>query len=259
MIAVASYKKSFKEKNYERMQEKDYTKRYRNIKRARDERDNAYDFLRPVRIVDIFKTPDLYKAVGLLIAAQLTITTLAIATANETYAGALNLMALIMTALIVLFAVRTINRRQLMDPTRRRFKLSSVLFITSGMMVTLFITTLIFNSMGITPEVQPKQAANEILIAQFPLAMVIAMIIMVPIVEELVFRELLPYTFGPSIFAFIVMSGLFVFTHVPVGVAGWTSYGILAAGFLIARLKDNNIYTAVCVHMIWNAIILFVL
>ncbi|WP_414632250.1 type II CAAX prenyl endopeptidase Rce1 family protein [Clostridium sp. UBA1652] len=73
--------------------------------------------------------------------------------------------------------------------------------------------------------------------------MIFTIIIVSPITEEIVFCELLPYATGPSYLSFIISSIIFILLHAPVGLMGWTSYGILTAVFLYARLKDNNIYT----------------
>ncbi|WP_186320378.1 CPBP family intramembrane glutamic endopeptidase [Paenibacillus sp. Y412MC10] len=77
-------------------------------------------------------------------------------------------------------------------------------------------------------------------------------VILAPVTEELVFRELLPNTLGPSFISFISSSLLFVAIHSPSGIMGWTSYGIMTAGFLYARLGQRTIYASIAVHVVWN-------
>lgn len=251
---MSTAKQSFKARNHERIKSKEYTKTYLNRKRDRQEEPNNYPITRMILIKDFFRTPDLYKAIAFFLGIQIVIATISSSVDNTKYAGALNLLALIMGGVAVVLAIMTINKRQRLDPTRRRFRFSRVLLIVTVMLIALFIVTFIFNKLGITMTSQPNQMSLETLLSQFPISMLFTMIIVSPIVEEVVFRELLPYATGPSYFSFILSSLIFIALHAPFGLMGWTSYAILAAGFLYARLKDNNVYTGIAVHMIWNAL-----
>lgn len=198
----------------------------------------------------------MYKAVAFFLAIQVVIATVAAATVYPNIAGALNMLALVLGIAIVVVAVKLINARQRRDVTRRPFKLMRVISIVAVMFAALTAVTTVLRVMGFTAVQQPNQASLENLVGLFPIVMIFTMVIVSPIVEEFVFRELLPFATGPSYLSFGIASLIFVALHAPFGVMGWTSYGILSAGFLYARLKDNNLYTAIGVHIIWNALTL---
>lgn len=246
--------KSVTARRIEKMKEKEYSKGYLQRKQERNEEPNSYPLTRFILIKDFFRTPDLYKAIGFFFSVQIVIATISAGASYPKFAGAMNLLAIILGIVTITLSVRTINKRQRVDPTRRRFRMSRVLLIVSAMLVALFLSTYIFRLIGVTMSQQPNQASLDALLTQFPVAMIFTMIVVSPITEEIVFRELLPFATGPSYLSFVIASLIFIALHAPFGVMGWTSYGILAAGFLYARLRDNNVYTAIAVHMIWNAI-----
>lgn len=247
-------KKSFKSKHQDRMRDKEYTKTYLNQKRKRQEEPNNYPMTRLILIRDFLRAPDLYKAIAFFFSVQIVIATIAAGVAYPKMAGAMNLLALAIGAISIFFSTREINRRQRLDPTRRSFKVSRVIKIIIVMLISLFAMTLLVNVLGIEPKVQPNQTSLDDLMKLFPFAMIFTLIIVSPITEEVVFRELIPFAIGPSYLAFITSSILFIALHAPAGIIGWSSYAILACGFLYARLKDNNVYTGIAVHITWNAI-----
>lgn len=241
-------------KTYERMQNKEYTKTYLNKKRTLQEEPNHYPVARLILIKDFFRAKDLYKAIGLFLGVQITIMLIAAGIQNPNMAGAMNLLAILLNILLIVTAIREINHRQRQDLSRRRFNLPQVFGILICMILAIIGVTTLYNIIGVTMEVQPNQESLDSLVTQFPLAMIFTMVVVSPIVEETVFRELLPYATGPSYISFVIASLIFVALHAPFGLIGWTTYGILAAAFLWARLVNNNVYTAIAVHMIWNAI-----
>lgn len=255
---MATAGKSLKARQIERMKEKEYSKGYLKRKQERTEEPNNYPLTRLILIKDFFRTPDLYKAVGFFFSAQIVIATVSAGASYPRFAGAMNLLAILIGIITIVLSVRTINRRQRLDSTRRRFRFSRVLFILTVMLVALFLSTYIYNLLGITMPAQPNQTDLDNLLTLFPTAMIFTMIVVSPITEEIVFRELLPFATGPSYLSFGIASLIFIALHAPFGIMGWTSYGILSAGFLYARLKDNNVYTAIAVHMIWNAITILI-
>lgn len=248
--------KTFKEAQIQRQKNKEYSKEYLKTKQARNEKPNSYPKTRLILIKDFFRTPDLHKAIAFFLAAQIVIATVAAATIYPNIAGALNLLALIIGILIVGVAVKLINRRQAIENNRRPFKIMRVISIVAVMFAALTLVTIVMRAIGIEAVQQPNQASLENLVGLFPVVMIFTMVIVSPVVEEFVFRELLPYATGPSLLSFGISSLIFVALHAPFGLMGWASYGILSAGFLYARLKDNNLYTAIAVHIIWNALTL---
>lgn len=246
-------KKSIKQRNYDRMRDREYSKSYLDQKQKRDELPNTYPMTRMVLIKDVFTSWDLYRAIFFFIAAQVIIITIAAGVQNPNIAGALNLLALIIGGVLVFMAIRIINMRQVLDPTRRKVSISTIIITLIFMYLMLIGASWAYSELGIHITTQPNQSSINTLAAQFPLAMLFTIIIVSPFIEELVFREMLPYAIGPSYISFVIASLIFIALHAPFGLMGWTSYGILAAGFLFARLKDNNLYTAIIVHIIWNA------
>lgn len=246
-------KKPWNIRQIERMKEKEYSKTYLKERQKNTEKPNGYPVTRMILIRDFFRTPDLYKAIAFFLSAQIIIAIISSGVNNPNVAGAMNLLAIVLGVLVVLFAIREINKRQRGDLSRRPFKLSRVIVINLFMFGAFYAATTAYRLLDVPLVAQPNQASLDGLIAQLPLAMIITMVIVSPITEEIVFRELLPYATGPSILSFIIASAIFIALHAPSGLIGWTSYGILATGFLWARLIDNNVYTAIAVHMVWNA------
>lgn len=242
-----------KRANWEKMQKSTYTKGYLQEKEARHERKNTYPKTRIITFKGFFTSRELYGALAFFLAAQLAIATIAAGQKYENLAGFLNLVGILVGVLTIVLAIRTINKRQRVDVTRRPFRIARVLATFLVMMVSLLLVTFVYRQLGIAFAIQPNQASLDSLMDVFPVAMLFMMVFVSPIVEEVVFRELLPFATGPSYLSFILSSLIFVALHAPFGVIGWTSYAILASGFLYARLKDNNVYSGIAVHILWNA------
>lgn len=255
---MSTARKPLKVRQIERMKEKEYSKGYLKAKQARNEQPNNYPLTRFILIKDFFRTPDLYKAIAFFFSVQIVLATVSAGVSYPKFAGALNWLAIILGIITVALSIRTINRRQRVDPTRRPFRFSRVILIVTGMLVALFALTQLYSMMGISMPKQPNQTSLDSLLTLFPVAMIFTMVVVSPITEEIVFRELLPYATGPSYLSFVIASLIFIALHTPTGIMGWTSYGILAVGFLYARLKDNNVYTSIAVHMIWNALTIII-
>lgn len=240
------------------MKDKEYSKTYLKKKRDRIELENNYPKTRMILLKDFFKSKDLYMAIAFFFSVQIVIATIAAGQAYPKMAGAMNLLAIMIGVVIVVLSIRVINHRQRLDDTRRRFQFSRVLLILVVMLIALFAVTALYNFIGIGMAEQPNQKSLDSLMTLFPVAMIFTMIVVSPVTEEIVFRELFPFATGPSILSFITASLIFIALHAPAGIMGWTSYTILAIGFLYARLKDNNIYTAIAVHIIWNAVTIII-
>lgn len=241
-----------KDRIIQNLKKKEYNKSYLKAKEARDEKPNAYPKTRLILIRDFFRTPDLYKALFFFLGAQITIGSIGLGVRYENLAGFLNLFAIIFGLLIVGLAIREINKRQRQDETRRRMKPWRTLVILLGIFIAIIISQMFLTAIGIENKPQPNQNSLDQLYTVFPIAIAFVIVVVSPVVEELVFRELLPYATGPSYMSFIVSSFIFMLLHTPYGVIGWTNYSILAVAFLYARLKDNNVYSSISVHMVWN-------
>lgn len=240
------------------MKNKEYSKTYLKQKEDRLELPNNYQFSRFFLLKDFVKSRELYMAIAFFFSVQLVIATIAAGEIYPNLAGAMNLLAILLGIVTVVLAVIVINKRQRVDDTRRKFKLSRVLLIVSTMLIALFAFTALYNFIGIAPVKQANQASLDSLLVLFPVAMIFTIIVVSPVTEEIVFRELFPFATGPSYVSFVFASLMFIALHAPAGIMGFTSYAILATGFLYARLKDNNVYTAIGVHVIWNAITIII-
>ena len=243
-------------KTVERQREREYSSSYRREREKRQELPNHFPKVKVILFKDLVRNPTLYQAIGLFVSIQIVISVLASAKTFTDIAGALNVLALVLGVAIVIASLYLINKRQARDRTRRRVRLWRVPLIVIGMFLAIIATTTIYNLLGVDVGVQPNQASLDVLVGLFPIAMIFTMVIVSPIVEELVFRELLPYALGASYLSFILSSIIFMFLHAPTGIIGWTSYGILSAGFLYMRLKDNNLYGAILAHIVWNTLTL---
>lgn len=237
---------------YEKMRKKQYTKSYLKKKEKRREKPNNYPKTRLILIRDFIKSNDLYKAIGFFLASQVALIIIASGQKTPSYAGAMNLLGILIGIATIIFAIREINKRQAIDDTRRQFRWKTVWKTFFIMLLSILAVSVLSQLLGVTVYKQPNQVSLDDLKEQFPVAMLFLMIIVSPIVEEIVFRELLPYATGPSYLSFAISSFIFVALHSPSGFLGWTTYTILAAGFTYARLKDNNVYNGIALHIIWN-------
>lgn len=246
--------RSFKRANYERMKRKEYSKSYLAEKEGRYEEANNYPKTRRILLRDFFKTPDLYKAIGFFMAIQISIILITSSVTYPHIAGALNLVGMLVGGISVLLACREINKRQRGDNSRRKLKWSITIKSISIIIGGLVLSSIVYQFLDIQNVVQPNQSSIDSLMSLYPVAMIFTIVIVSPIIEELVFRELLPHATGPSYLSFGITSILFIALHAPAGIIGWSSYGVLSIGFLYARLKNNNVYASIRVHMIWNLI-----
>lgn len=245
-------KKSKERLMYEKKHKQSLNKQIRKERELRNLKPNAYPVTRLILIRDFLRSTDLYKAIGLFVMAQIAIISVSASITHPHIAGALNLLAAIISIVLVIVSIREINKRQRKDDTRRPVNFSHVVRTLIIMIALIMFMTMMFALFNIELDTQPNQETLNTLTGHFPLVMILIITIVSPIVEELVFRELIPYAAGPSYVSFIVASIIFIVLHAPYGLLGWLSYTILSCGFLLARLSNNNVYTAIIVHMIWN-------
>lgn len=247
-------KETKRREKYERLKRKDYSKDYLRQQQLRKESPNIYPMTRLVLIKDFFKAKDLYMAMGLFIASQISIMLIASGTKNETIATVLNVIAVVIGAICMALSISIINKRQKHDSSRRKVRIKHIFLSIAFTMIGITIVGIISGKMNIVSPHQPNQEAINNLMTSFPLAMLFSLIFVAPIVEETIFRELLPHATGPSYISFIGSSLLFIIIHIPSGIAGWATYAIITTAFLSARLIGNNVYTGIIVHMIWNTL-----
>ena len=245
-----------KQRMVKKLKEKEYSKAYRKQREARfkTSNHNQYPWSRMILIRDFFRTPDFYKALFFFFGAQIMLTVIGIGVQNPDIAGLLNLVAIVIGLTLASLALKEITKRQRQDNTRRKLSVVRMVMRVSLIFSVVVALNVTMQSIGVQPKMQANQTPLDTLYSVFPIATILAIVVVSPIVEELVFRELLPYATGPSYISFISSSVLFIVLHTPSGVSGWVNYGILSSMFLYARLKDNNIYSSIGIHSIWNLI-----
>ncbi len=213
---------------------------------------NSYPLFRWPSIKRVFGRRELYQSVAFLLSPQLFPIAVMIGTRYPRYTALINVLSILIGLIILTLAIRVINKRQSDYGYARRVRILPVIGVFIGCIIALTISTYLYALIGITLPSQPNQVSLENMFGRFPLVMFIMIVILAPVTEELVFRELLPNTLGPSFISFISSSLLFVAIHSPSGIMGWTSYGIMTAGFLYARLGQRTIYASIAVHVVWN-------
>jgi len=239
-----------------------YTKQHWREKEKKKERANIYPTVRKIKIKHFVTSPDTYIAAGLFLMQILLQSISLIPINNPEVTTATSAGHIVLTLILVIIGVRVIRKRQFVDPTRRKVKgetiIKSVLLLVTSTAI-IAVISMVIQSIGGTLPTQSNQEALRVMQDMAPLTTIINIIVVAPLVEELVFRELIPYVTGPSILSFVAGSILFTLLHSPAGITGMLSYGSVSAVFLYARLRDNNIYSSVIVHVIWNTLALAIM
>ncbi|MGC6586139.1 CPBP family intramembrane glutamic endopeptidase [Paenibacillus sp. Dod16] len=213
---------------------------------------NSYPLFRWPSLKKMFGSRELYQAIFFFLSPQLFPIAVMIGTWYPGYASLINAAAILIGLIILTLAIRIIRKRQNEHSYARGIRIRPVLGVFICCIIALTIMTYLFALIGITLPSQTNQTSLDAMFDRFPLLMIFMIVILAPVTEELVFRELLPHTLGPSLISFIASSLLFVAIHSPSGIMGWSSYGIMAAGFLFARLNQRSIYAGIAVHVVWN-------
>lgn len=215
---------------------------------------NSYPFFRWPSIKETFGRRELYQAVGFFFGPQIFPIVVILGTRYPRYTALINVMSILIGLIMLTLAIRVISKRQREYGYASRVRILPVLGVFISCIIALTVMTYLYSFIEITLPSQPNQVSLDAMFGRFPLVMVFMIVILAPVTEELVFRELLPNVLGPSYISFITSSFLFVAIHSPSGIIGWTSYGIMAAGFLYARLGQRSIYASVAVHVVWNIV-----
>lgn len=239
-------------RKFDKMRRKEYTKEYRKLKDERTMVPHSYPKTRLVLVTDFLRSRDLRKAIGLFLGSQLAVFLLLMGTEFPNFAPVIGALAILIGLVCIYFSIKEINRRQSRDISRKPVDFKLVIKITFLMLLLSTAFSIIVTQIGVTQVIQDNQEKITSTIGHYPIPMIFTVLVVAPIVEELIFRELMPYAAGPSYLSFILTSLLFVVVHSPVGLIGWVTYGITTAGFLGARLINNNVYTGIWVHLIWN-------
>lgn len=214
----------------------------------------SYPLFRWPSIKKMFSHRELYQAIAFFLSPQLFPIAVLVGTLSPEYTALINVVTILIGMIILTFAIRVILKRQREYRYVNRVRILPVIGVFIGCIIAITMMAYLYTIIGVTSPTQPNQASLDTMLGRFPLVMFFMIVILAPVTEELVFRELLPNILGPSYLSFITSGFLFVAIHSPSGIMGWTSYGIMAAGFLYARLSQRSIYASIAVHIVWNIV-----
>lgn len=217
-------------------------------------RSESYPIFHWQSLKKTFKHRELYQAIAFLFGLQLFPIGVTLGSMYPGYSIIITVATSLIGCMILALALRVIIRRQRIYNYVNRVRILPVLGLFIGCIIMLTIMNYIYTLMGINYTSQPNQVSLDAMFNSFPFVMIFMITILAPVIEELVFRELLPNAFGASYVSFIASSFIFVVIHSPSGIMGWTSYAIMATGFLYARLSQRSIYASIALHIVWNTV-----
>lgn len=207
----------------------------------------TYPTYNPIDIKKVFTNKMLYFAIGLFILEQLIIASIVINNHffNNSFYG--KLITILISGISILLSITLIQK------PNKHFKPLSLLGIVIIMIGCSISTSIIYSSLfGQIPE-QTNQQLLETIIQSNPFIMSLIVIIVTPIIEETIFRELLPKTLNQSVISFGIAAIIFVMVHTPNNTLGWLTYGGISIALTYIRLYQDNIYMCIGAHMLWNA------
>lgn len=221
-----------------------------NPKRIKQSKLNHYPNFNKITFADIFKGNTLYLAIGFFISGQLPMLLLSIGADAENNTNLYGIAAVLLSLTILTLAGYVIKKR---DRNDAPFRIIPIVIMFIIMFVMSFAILIGYGLIAGEVNNQNNQETLIGILTKYPLVMGYLVIISTPIIEELTFRELLPRTFGSSHFGFVIAAVLFILVHSPSGVFGWLSYSSLTAAFLYMRIRYDNLYMCISLHVLWNA------
>ena len=146
--------------------------------------------------------------------------------------------------------------------------LKQVIFYWIIGFVLMFLSNILINTI-ISDGIAVNESANRNTLATLPIYSVLAMCIMAPICEELLFRASFKEAFKHAITFSLFTGILFAGMHVATGIESWSisylaknwhellyfiPYGSIGVAFGYAFYKTNNIFSSISLHMLHNTI-----
>lgn len=212
----------------------------------------VYPARRRITLIEFLSSSDLWMAVYFFVVSQLSLGLVIRGGVDGEYSTYYTIAGLVLGAWTVTHGLMTSSRRQV---TKIRYDIVSkgqIAAVVFGLFAFVYVLSFIMLSVGVAIPVQPNQeSVNVIMQSQF-LPMLFMTVLVAPIAEELIFRELLPYAGGRSVMSFVISSVAFTLMHSPAGITGWLMYGGVSLAFLYLRLKGNNVMQAIYGHMAYN-------
>ena len=212
-----------------------------------------YPHFYQVKVSEVLRSQDLWWAVYFFVLLQTGLFLLMMAGTTE------NSLPFIIGGVAVgmwtvSHALMVSNKRQVKKLRYDGIHKGRVIGVVLGLFVFIYAMSFVLLAFGIRPMVQPNQETVNVIMNQQFWPMAFMTIVVAPVTEELVFRELLPYAGGKSRMSFIIASLMFTLLHAPVGLTGWLLYGGISFAFMYLRLKGNNIQQAMVGHVAYNLI-----
>ena len=128
-----------------------------------------------------------------------------------------------------------------------------------------FITAsaIILMKFGIMPQTQENQSAINDLMKTSAAPLVIYVTVLAPIIEELLFRYIIPKVFRFNAkrnwFGYGLGLLLFILLHAPNGIYGAVSYTGMGLMFTFMRVYYDNINASILTHITWNGIVVLLM
>lgn len=209
----------------------------------------------------------LYMVISPLFIALLSSTPL-----NKGFIGK-NLVYILAEALVLLILIIIFNKRITKD--WKDFKKNYKKYLKQGLIcwfigfIIMFMSNIIINMIIVDGGMAANESANREVLNQFPIYSILAMCIMAPVCEELLFRASFKNGFSKAI-TFCLFTGiLFAGMHVATGIESWSisyliknwqqllyfiPYSSVGIAFGYVFYKTDNIFSSISMHMFHNSL-----
>ncbi len=162
---------------------------------------------------------------------------------------------IIFTTFIVLFRKVIVKDWYDFKKNIKKYFKENFKYYISGLLIMLFSNVLISSFIGLPTN---EESVREILF-ELPVYYVIAAVIMGPIVEELLTRQILKDTFKHKIIYYLLSGLIFASLHL-ISASSWMEilylipYGTLGFVFAVMYNKTDNIWTSIFFHFLHNLV-----
>ena len=172
-------------------------------------------------------------------------------------------IASILTLVCTGYSYITISKHDAKHPRKHEYKYRYTLLAIAVYWLSLVVMTVILQKMGIMSQQQSNQSSIDSLLKTNVIVLITYVTIIAPIVEELLFRYILPKAFSfnriAEIIAYAVGFILFVALHMPNGITGLLTYGGMGIMFTFMRIYYDNINASILTHITWNVIVVTIM
>lgn len=168
-----------------------------------------------------------------------------------------------LTLICTAYSYITISKHDAKHPRKHEYKYRYTLLAIGIYYLFLVVLTVILMKLGIAPQKQDNQSSIDSLLKTSAVVLILYVTIIAPIIEELLFRYILPKAFNfnkiAETCAYIVGFILFVVLHMPNGITGLLTYGGMGVLFTFMRIYYDNINASILTHITWNVIVVAIM